>query len=441
LLDLVRPTVEFAAADQKAPRVAIVCDLAEENWASMDLVGLMLEEGLREFEGAVEVIRLCPPMRRRFTNADCDEPKLSFNADRILNRFWDYPRWLGKQRDQFDLFHIVDHSYSQLVHHLPADRTVVTCHDLDAFRSVLQADQEQRSCAFRAMTRHTLRGFRKAARITCDSLATKNDILAHGLIDPDRLTVVTNGVHPSCSPKPDPESDEQANRLLGARRTYDLLHVGTTIPRKRVDVLIEILARVRRRIPEVRLIRVGGPFTAEQTALIRRLDITDAIVELPHLERKVLASVYRRANLVLLPSEREGFGLPLAEAMACGTAVVASDLPVLREVGGDAAEYCAVGNIENWADRITWLLTEFSSDRESWKRRREHGIRQASHFTWAEYARRMAAIYSELLGISAARVEIAPAASKEDIYEESSYHRHNRPGRQLSGRTSDRSGI
>ena len=56
---------------------------------------------------------------------------------------------------------------------------------------------------------------------------------------------------------------------------------------------------------------------------------------LPFVDRPVLAALYRRASLVLLPSEREGFGLPLVEAMACGISVVASDLPVLREVGGD----------------------------------------------------------------------------------------------------------
>ncbi len=381
----------------RAPRIALICDLVEENWASMDLVGFMLEQGLREFEGDLKVIRLCPPMRRRFTRGDSDEPKPFFNADRILNRFWDYPRWLLTQRDQFDLFHVVDHSYSQLVHHLPADRTVVTCHDLDSFRSVLEPAQEKRSRAFRAMTRHTLRGFQKAARITCDSIATKNDVLAHGLIDPERITVVTNGVHPSCSPKPDSEADREADRLLGPHRTHDLLHVGTTIPRKRMDVLIQVLARVRDQIPDVRLIRVGGPFTAEQSAVASRLKITNAIVELPHLERKVLASVYRRANLVLLPSEREGFGLPLAESMACGTPVIASDLEVLREVGGDAAEYCAVGNVGDWADTVAQLLEECWENREASQRRRERGIRQASLFTWAQYATRMAAVYSELL--------------------------------------------
>ena len=380
------------------PRVAIVCDFLEEQWASMDLVGTMLEEGLRGFAEHFQVTRLCPPMRRRFTTGHTDAVKVLFNADRMLNRFWDYPRWLEAKVDEFDVFHIVDHSYSQLVHQLPPHRTVVTCHDIDAFRSVLTTLEQKRSPLFRAMTRHTLRGFQKAARITCDSVATRNDILAHGLVDPERLIVVTNGVHPTCSPKPDAESDGEADRLLGPSGPNDLLHVGTTIPRKRIDVLIQILARVRERIPDVRLIRVGGPFTAEQKALISGLNLQNAILELAHLERNVLAAVYRRASVLLLPSEREGFGLPLAEAMACGTVVVASDLPVLREVGGEAAEYCAVADTERWAQKIASLLSERRKHPDSWKRKCDRGIRQASRFTWAEYAKSMARIYSELLG-------------------------------------------
>jgi glycosyltransferase involved in cell wall biosynthesis len=382
---------------RKVPRIAIVCDFAEERWASMDLVGLMLQEGLLQFREQFETVRLCPPMQRRLTPSNTSEPKLMFNADRLLNRFWDYPRWLRAQCDRFDLFHVVDHSYSQLVHHLPAGRTIVTCHDLDAFRSVLEPAKERRSFPFRAMVRHTLSGLQKARWITCASIATRDDVLRHELIDPERISVVTNGVHPSCSPKPDSEADHEAGRLLGMERSYDLLHVGTTIPRKRVDLLLEIFALVKRRVHHVRLLRVGGEFTAAQAALAKQLKIADAIVVLPHLERNVLAAVYRRSSLLLLPSDGEGFGLPVIEAMACGTPVIASDLQVLREVGGPAAEYCAVGDVRDWAERVVRLIEQRDKNGAAWQRRREEGIQQAARFTWIEYARRMAGIYSDLL--------------------------------------------
>src|SRR5881397_3159538 len=93
------------------PKVALVCDLLEENWASMDLVALMLEQGLEQFHGSLEATRLCPPMRRRLSRPNHTHRKLMFNADRVFNRLWDYPRWLEAHCDRFDLFHVVDHSY------------------------------------------------------------------------------------------------------------------------------------------------------------------------------------------------------------------------------------------------------------------------------------------------------------------------------------------
>ena len=72
---------------------------------------------------------------------------------------------------------------------------------------------------------------------------------------------------------------------------------------------------------------------------------------MPLLDRDELADLYRRAALVLLPSDREGFGLPVVEAMACGTPVVASDIPALREIGGDAAAYCAPGDVHRGSTR------------------------------------------------------------------------------------------
>src|SRR5204863_273063 len=80
-----------------------------------------------------------------------------------------------------------------------------------------------------------------------------------------------------------------------------------------------------------------------QQRLSRTLGLADHLVCLDDVDEPTLAALYRRAAIVLQPSEREGFGLPLIEAMACGTPVVASDLAALREVGGDAVRYCPVG--------------------------------------------------------------------------------------------------
>lgn len=382
-------------------RVAVVCDLREENWHSMNLVADMLLAGTSGGGGGgvgVETARLCPPLRRRFSRAAAGR---RFNADRLLNRFWDYPRHLGRRRGEFDLFHVVDHSYAQLLHHLPAGRAVVTCHDLDAFRCLLDPAAEPRPPLFRAMMGRVLSGFRKAARVACDSEATRDELLAHKLLPPGRLTVIPNGVHPAFRPAAEPRADAAAARLLGPANgaAVELLHVGSTIARKRVDVLLRVFAALRERFPAARLVRVGGAFTAGPEALAGRLNVRDAVHVLPYLEPEVLAAVYRRAALVLQPSEREGFGLPVVEALACGTPVVASRLPVLREVGGaeGGVEYCPVGDVDAWAEAAGRLLAERAAEPERWAARRAAGLSQAAKFTWEEYAAKTVALYREVL--------------------------------------------
>ncbi len=217
-------------------RIAILCDSPDEHWPSMDIVGLMLVEQLRGM-GGFEVEHIAPPIRAITPNV---------SANRLWLRFVDYPRWLARHRDRFDLFHIVDHSYSQLAHSLPAGRTIITCHDIDTFRSVLEPERDPRGLLFRAMTRRILSGFRRAAHVACDSGATLADLERYRVLPRDRMSVVPLGAHPSCSPEGDPAADAEAARLLGPARSgrIDLLHVGSTIARKRIDILLRIMAEV-----------------------------------------------------------------------------------------------------------------------------------------------------------------------------------------------------
>jgi len=381
--------------------VGIICDFAEENWPSMDLIADMLLQHLEtDHVSGLRAIRLCPRMVSRFGSLPIlRRTRLAYNADRLVNRMRDYPRWLRSRVDVFDLFHVIDHSYAHLVHQLPAGRAIVTCHDLDAFRCILDPAVHQRSKLLEGLARHALRGFCKAAWVTCPSAATRDALVVNRLFPADRMTVVPNGVHPSCKTQPDPVADAEAMRLLGrkAGETIELLHVGSTIARKRIDVLLRVFAEVRTEFPTVRLVQVGGPFTPAQDSLLRELELANSVDVLPRLERPVLAAVYRRAALVLQTSEAEGFALPVIEAMACGTPVLASDIPALREVGGRAAMYCPMGEIAAWTESAIALLREREREPESWCARRVAGLNQAKKFSWAEYAKKMVGIYQGLL--------------------------------------------
>ncbi|WP_406701338.1 glycosyltransferase (plasmid) [Singulisphaera sp. Ch08] len=384
-------------------RLAIVCDFPEEGWPSMDLMGEMILTHLGQgHSDAFAATRVCPAYRHRLGRwPGTRRLGLARNADRVLNRFWDYPRALTQRvrRGEFDLFHLVDHSYAQLVHVIPAGRAVVTCHDLDTFRCLLEPEREPRPRWFRALARRTLAGLRAAAAVVCDSEATRNALLAHGLIHESRTRVVYLGRHPECSIDPDPVADAEAARLLGPfdrNGPPEIFHVGSTIPRKRIDVLLATFAAIQRAHPGARLIRAGGPLTSEQERQARELGVSDAVVSLPFCSRATLAAVYRRATLVMMPSDAEGFGLPVAEALACGAPLLASDLPVLREVGGEAPVYRPVADLPAWTEAALSLLAERSGS-VAWQARRDLGMAQASRFDWAYHAAQLTLIYRELL--------------------------------------------
>ena len=394
----------------KRPRIAVVSDLAEERWHSMDLVAEILKLGLRQ-PGlrVVDAEQVRPTMVKRLTLLPAlGRTRTAQTMDRIINRVWDYGRWLQPRMAEFDLFHIVDHSYAHLVTELPPGRSLVMCHDIDAFAGVLPGTRAE-SAIGRVLAKRLLNGLIASRKIVCGSYATRNALIASGIVPASQIAVVPYGVHPSCRPTPDPRADQEATKLLGP---YDegcpeILHVGSTIRRKRIDVLLNVFAALRERHSSLRLIRVGGAFTRSQQTQVDRLGIGPYVRVLPFLERRVLASIYRRAAIVLQPSEREGFGLPVAEAKACGAAVVASDLPPLREVGGDGTTYCPVGDIAAWTSAVSPMLDERMFNKDAWRARCNANIADARRFDALEHARLMLEVYREVLpGLAADEAQL-----------------------------------
>jgi glycosyltransferase involved in cell wall biosynthesis len=373
-------------------RVAIVADLLEERWPSMDLVAEMLMSHIAPTSTVTPTL-----FRPAFT-----WPVLAANGNgaapptiqRIAHRFWSYPRWL-RQQTAIDVYHIVDHSYAHLAHDLPEGKVVITCHDTDAFHSLVRPAQRTSGLPL-WLVKRIAGGLQRAAAVVCDSEATRAELVESALVAVERTAVLPIGVHPQCTATQDRAADAAAADLTGSCGSSELLHVGSTIPRKRIDVLLETLAEVMKVRPDARLWRVGGPFTAEQTRRAADLGVHDRITVMPFVSRTVLAALYRRASLVLLPSEREGFGLPVVEAMACGTPVLCSDLPVLREVGADAAEYCPVGQPDAWAMRIRDLLHERETHPGRWRARQFAGISRAASFSWDRYAAGMQQVYARV---------------------------------------------
>jgi glycosyltransferase involved in cell wall biosynthesis len=381
-------------------KVALIADYLEEGWASMDLVAEMLTARLASLHrDVVDVTLIRPRFVRPLTRfAALRLSKPVFNAERALNRYLLYPLSLRRQRGKFSLFHIVDHSYAHLANYLPADRTIITCHDIDAFRAILAPSTGPRSAVFRTIASRLLKSFRRVAIVTCVSNATRDAVVRHGLRPPATTVVIANGVDSAMSPEPDLAADGEAEKILGSRDldSIEILHVGSTEPRKRIDLLLQIFVGIARKFPKARLIRVGGDLLPEHRRIASALGIENRIVIMPFLQRKVLASVYRRAAVVILPSDAEGFALPIVEAMACGRPVVASDLPVLREVGGDAALYCPVADVPAWTQTTCALL-----ERHDGRERVAVRTARAARFSWDTYSDKTVEVYRAVAEVAA----------------------------------------
>jgi glycosyltransferase involved in cell wall biosynthesis len=381
-----RPPAPSKPAAIALPRLALLRDYREEDWPSMQLCADMLAEQLRHAEcDRLTLIDVCPPLRRRVQRLPgLGRRRVAFNADRLLNRLWDYPRHMRPLRDAAELFHVADHSYAHLVHAVPAERAGVFCHDLDAFRCLLEPARESRPRWFRAVTRRILAGLQHAALVFHSTRAVRDAIERHGLVDPARLVHAPYGFAPEFHP-----GDGEPPAERGA--PY-ILHVGGCIPRKRIDVLLAVFCRLRERLPALRLVKVGGEWTAEQRVTLSRPGLADATTHVTGIDRRELAQLYRRARLVMMPSEAEGFGLPVLEALACGAIVLASDLPVLREVGGDVACYAPMGDVEAWTAAALDLLHDPQSAGPASER-----VRWADRFSWRQHARTIADAYLGLL--------------------------------------------
>ncbi len=369
-------------------RLAVLFDFPEEGWPSMDLTAGMLAEAVPRVAPDVAAVRVLPPFVRLFGRLPlAGRTRAAFNADRLWNRMLRYPRHAGRLAGDFDAFHVTDHSYAQLVHALPARRTGVFCHDLDAFRCLLEPERDPRPAWFRAVARRVLSGLCRAAVVFHHARAVGEEILRHELVAPDRLVHAPAGVAPEFHPSPVGEP------LPGgvAPGAY-LLHVGSCISRKRIDVLLAAFAAARSARPGLHLVQVGGEWTGEQQALIARLGVGDAVVQLRGLDRTALAALYRGAALVLQPSDAEGFGLPVVEALACGAPVLASDIPVLREVGGEAALYCRAGDLAAWGRMAATILGGALPVPPVSAR-----LAQAARFSWEAQARVIVGAYRDLL--------------------------------------------
>jgi glycosyltransferase involved in cell wall biosynthesis len=233
----------------------------------------------------------------------------------------------------------------------------------------------------------------RARVVIAISEATKATLARYTSVHPERIVVVHYGVNPTFRPL---EQAGAARRKSAGvdKESKIVLQVATKGRYKNTPVLLRALAQLRERIPGVTLVRIGAPFYPDEAILAGQLGLEVSIRHIGAVgDDRTLAEWYNAADVLVFPSLWEGFGWPPLEAMACGTPVVASNIPAIAEVVGHAGFLVPSDDPCEVAAATERVLTDAALSRSL----REKGLARAAHFTWANAATRTLAVYDNLV--------------------------------------------
>lgn len=271
-------------------------------------------------------------------------------------------------------------------------RALVTVHDL----SYLRYAQGAHPALLAWLTAAVRRSVRRAYHVLADSHHTRRDLIELLGVPAARITVVGAGVDDRFRPIEDPQ---EQNRVRARYRLPErfVLGVSTLEPRKNFTGLIAAFEQLAARpLPgaPLHLVIAGDKgwlyddiFAAAATSLAR-----ERIHFIGFVRDDDLPALYSLAEVFAFPSHYEGFGIPVLEAMACGTPVVCANNSSLPEVAGDAALMIEATDIEGLAQAMQRLITDADLRQEL----RRRGLTQAGKFTWEAAAQRLLGVYDRL---------------------------------------------
>jgi glycosyltransferase involved in cell wall biosynthesis len=235
---------------------------------------------------------------------------------------------------------------------------------------------------------------RSAAAIICGSENSKADIARNYSIRPGKVHVIPYGIdhnrfHPGIT------LDQQWAQALGLREGY-VLHVGTFSYRKNIPTLLRAISHLRskgkwgtRQLVLAGSQSEGMKGVQEVYDTIQELELGSNVVLTGYVPDEHVPGLYAHASALVMPSLYEGFGFPVLESMAVGTAVIASNVSSLPEVAGDAAILVPPQDVETWAKAIEEVIESRTVSSEL----RRKGLARASQFSWERTAEQTIAVY------------------------------------------------
>lgn len=373
-----RPPVTTGTAREL--RVLLLGNYAPDAQPSMQRFAALLNDGLPAHGIDVELLRPPPVVGGSGPSASGIAKWLGY-VDKYLLFPPRLRREVRRGRHRRVVVHVCDHSnapYVRWLQHLPH---LVTCHDLLAVRTARgEFPGVQTRWTGRQLQRTIVRGLGRARHIVCDSESTRSDVRRLVRTPGVDIGLIAPGLADAFRPIDPLDAGLRVRRVLGAstRGHGYILHVGGNQWYKNRAGVIEIYAALVARRPDApMLVMAGKPLTAELDALIASRGLAPRVRIVSAVTDEDLAALYQSAGCLLFPSMAEGFGWPVAEAMACGCPVVVSGRAPLTEIGGEQAAYLDPSDIRGAADRLAAVLDEPGAARDA---RTRTGIRRAARY-------------------------------------------------------------
>jgi glycosyltransferase involved in cell wall biosynthesis len=353
---------------------------------SMDLYADNLAAHLRQVRPLWKITEIAPELAGSWRSGT--------GLNKYYRRYWQHPKLVARQSG--DLFHVIDHTDGHIVRWLQKSRkaVVATCHDLVPLTCPENLRSESRLPAISARTwRYSADGLRSADRVVCVSANTATDVAQWLKIDHQQLSVVHSAPDKAFVPLADKSTQAFRRRHCRTPDELVLLHVGTNQIRKNVfNILKALKIAIDRGVP-AQLWRVGDGFNPEQVAYIQEFGLESHVKTFDIVDQPMLVQLYNAADITLFPSLYEGFGFPILESMACGTAVITSNTSSLPEVAGDAAILVD----PTQPHRIAAAIVHLYGDRVDRERLVRSGLQRGKQFSWQMTAEKTAQIYEQVL--------------------------------------------
>lgn len=305
-----------------------------------------------------------------------------------------YPFYL-KPKPREGIWHFTSQTLALILNFTRPSESIVTVHDIIPF--ITRHDKE--ISLFNRFEKFldylSMQGLKKAKRIITDSEYSKKTLIKYRDYPGERIDVIYLGIDHDKF-KVIKNSRKKLEKYGIENECTSVLYVGSEMPRKNLQTLIKAFYKLKKKISNARLIKVGehqAPEARERLKiLITELGLQNDVVFTGYVSEEDLPLFYNAADLFVQPSLYEGFGLPILEAMACGTPVVSSNATSLPEVVWDAGIMVDPKDADGFVKAMYEVLTNDGLRENIIKK----GLERAKMFTWKKTAEETLKVYEKM---------------------------------------------